>query len=165
MTESKNIQYLSEHGKTINLCTIRRSELESAKEKPQYFALPYDITEPILQSIHLVQRFSSDVLCNINTLKNEILDGEEHNILVFGLRDSGVDGNSYFDGRISEWMRWNNHAALSNYYRKIFVVEYQIMKETSMVDGHYYEKGDYMVIVKDATHAIPSKDLNAETET
>lgn len=150
--EDRNLAYMAEHGNQIAVHGIDYSSFRN----PDAFVVPYEITDPMLGNVHLVDSYRSDLLISIGSLREKILDKDldrsEPKYIVVALRRQGVDGNEYFLNNLKNWHDTGEFANRSNYYRRIFVVK--------MV--HSDKSGDLELTLVDATDAIPYSNQNPE---
>lgn len=152
---TKKIQHMAEHGRVIAQCFEKPGEIDVSR------LLPGDVTNPMLEAIHLVEHHQSDLLIGIRAIVRDILE-HDHACYVFGLRQSGVDHNCYLDNRFSEWYRWNNYVAMTEYYRRIFILEYHKIPKDETDPDKKFHVNELHIVLKDATRCHPYKDPDAE---
>lgn len=85
----------------------------------------YDITNKLIYFVgRFCENYHTDMLVTWNTVVNRIKTDSD-GIYCFGIRQNGVDGNSY----IFQRFRDGNPSVMSEFYRKIFAVEFHKIKE------------------------------------
>jgi len=159
----RTLKYMFAHG------TLLKHHIEYAndiKDKTlSEYELPHEITDILLNNIHFVDSFKSDVLIDIKTITRDLLNNDSA-IHVIAMRRSGVDGNEFFMSRIEDFWRSNNCTGLCEYYRKVFVVythkitAADINNPNNQLGCHNlelsrYHINDYLIAIVDATNSIP----------
>ena len=165
-TIDKNILYMMQNGKIINTSVMRRDELASDAKQPMCFALPYDITNPLLKDIHLVEQYMSDLLVNINSIRADIMESaakheNPEGYSVIGFRKQGVDGETYITCRLKEWFNNFVRSLAAEYYRRVYIVKwYPVSKSNNEEFGRMYDSNDIIIELIDASNCIPYNDQN-----
>lgn len=159
----KIIKYMLGHGKLEKYYIVDANELKD--KNPGDYDLPHEITDVLLDNIHYVEHFKSDVLIDIDTIRRDIVKHSTSTNIV-AMRRSGVDGNDFFMSRLNDFYRTNNYTALSDYYRRVFVVFTHKIRECDIDDLDYhdfalsrYNVGDTLIAIFDASCAIPSASI------
>jgi hypothetical protein len=87
-----------------------------------------------------VEDYSSDLLISIDSLKDNLKEIiEEPTIHIFALRQSGVDGNTFYECRVAE------NKSPQDYYRRVFGVV--IIPCPLVTDRDYYKDSVYIDLV------------------
>lgn len=165
-TIDKNILYMMQYGNVVHTSVIRKDELSSDLNRPMRFTLPYDITNPLLKDIHLVEQYMSDLLVNINSIRADIMESILKNKIpegysVIGFRKYGVDGETYVICRLKEWFDNFARNLAAEYYRRMYIVKwYPVSKSNNENFKQMYNPNDIIIELIDASNCIPYNDQN-----
>lgn len=157
MTVSNNISYMTEHGNILKTAYIRHSDFNS-----EYAcSLPSDILCILLDNIHYVERYKSDLIIDIESINKGLRDNNFESIHVLAYRCDGVDHNSYVDSTLKSYFM-NHGSDPHHYYRKTFIIKIHVITENDTEDIRFNNIGDVRIDIIDATNAYPYKNLDKE---
>jgi hypothetical protein len=172
MKTSETIKAMCNAKNIIAFKQIDKREFEGLMTNP-YHTLPYEITNPMLRDLSFCEAYQSDMLVNIENIRENIkrllANLETTTMLVTGIRKHGVDGNSQFDNNVQNWYSFNNYGMMSAYYRRIYIVEFMIIDDDFKYKNEIlgdtkleYYKGDLCILLHDATNDIPYTNQDKE---
>lgn len=122
------------------------------------------ITKLIQETGRFTENYASDLLYDIDhviamTEKHKVMPGE--NVIIgFGIRENGVDGNSFLMNRLKDSLGYYGYPDYARNYRKIYAVRIRNRyKQPNMLDGI----PDCEVILRDITHSLNKMDERDKT--
>ncbi len=115
----------------------------------------------LIQNVgRFVENYASDLFYDWETLKRVIKESKpgDNSIMLFGLRDSGVDGSDFVMSHANSSRNAFGNSHMTDRYRKLFAVRVMVTEEGYPGHGR---AGTYEVEMRDITHEFYTV-LNSE---
>lgn len=103
------------------------------------------LTHLIQETGRFVEYYASDMLITLRHVDEWLHDKDfEHDALLFGLRESGVDHEAYIRSRLEQCTVYSveKHRIINDYYRKIYAIE------------GYIEENKLVIVLKPVSDSI-----------
>lgn len=120
---------------------IFKSRIQDHKTIEEYINFSGIFSVLIQETGRFAEHYASDLIIGINSfIKNAtaLLDQNPQSPVTcnayFGIRESGVDGESFLHARLTEAAEQNNYFKFHNIYRRIYAIHMNIVPDE---DGNY----------------------------
>lgn len=107
-----------------NHSVIAESKIQLEETKKSHFYM-YDVTNHLIeQTGRFCEHYHSDLLVLLDSVMESMREDED-GIYCFGIRQNGVDGNSYIFNRMKD----RKMLGMNDYYRKVYAIEFHRHKD------------------------------------